>query len=280
MCEEANTEEKFKSEFTCIPRILTTEQILESAKNAVKTNPLNSVSTTMMVRAFGHEIENGELSEKQVQALAMATHKRWPKNPILTVGFLGSTPVDLIHRIMNHLNAWGERGSGIRFVYTQNTSDALVRINREAPTDPQWGGYWSFLGTDLEIYQGEYGQTMNLQGFTMGHPESEFKRVVRHEAGHALGFEHEHKRTELIQRIDRDKAIQYFKYHSGWSPEQTIAQVLTPLNPHNTISTPFADPTSIMAYSLPSSILKAGAAPIPGGLDINDYDYDFAGLIY
>ena len=53
--------------------------------------------------------------------------------------------------------------------------------------------------------------TMNLEGFTMRTPESEFLRVVRHEAGHTLGFEHEHMRTQLVQRIDRKKAIAYFR---------------------------------------------------------------------
>ena len=33
--------------------------------------------------------------------------------------------------------------------------------------------------------------------------EAEFRRVVRHEAGHTLGFEHEHMRAGLVKRIDR-----------------------------------------------------------------------------
>ena len=41
-------------------------------------------------------------------------------------------------------------------------------------------------------------QTMNLQGFTTNTPESEYKRVIRHEAGHALGFPHEHMRKASI----------------------------------------------------------------------------------
>jgi hypothetical protein len=47
---------------------------------------------------------------------------------------------------------------------------------------------------------------MNLEGFTMKTPDSEFHRVVRHETGHTLGFPHEHMRAELVKRIDSCRA--------------------------------------------------------------------------
>lgn len=50
-----------------------------------------------------------------------------------------------------------------------------------------------------------------LQGFSMTTPESEYKRVVRHETGHTLGFPHEHLRQEIVNDIDPDKAITYFR---------------------------------------------------------------------
>ena len=52
-------------------------------------------------------------------------------------------------------------------------------------------GYWSYLGTDIRLIP-RNRPTMNLQGFTMNTSESEYKRVVRHETGHTLGFPHEH----------------------------------------------------------------------------------------
>jgi hypothetical protein len=77
-----------------------------------------------------------------------------------------------------------------------------VRISRG-------GGYWSYLGTDILLIPPSQ-QTMNLEGFTMNMPETEYRRVIRHEAGHTLGFPHEHMRKELIARIDREKAYDYF----------------------------------------------------------------------
>src|SRR5204863_4036888 len=141
--------------------------------------------------------------------------------------------------------------ANVKFV--ESRTDPQVRVARIGGNN---GGYWSYLGTDiLHIAKGD--QTMNLEAFTMVTPESEFHRVVRHETGHTLGFPHEHMRQALIAQIDRDKAIQYFGAPpNSWSPDQVIAQVLTPLDQSALIATAQADPQSIMCYFLPASIMK------------------------
>ncbi len=119
---------------------------------------------------------------------------------------------------------------------------------------------------------------MNLDSFTMQTSDSEFFRVVRHETGHALGMPHEHMRAELVARLDRAKTIKYFAQTQGWSEQEVMQQVLTPLSEASLLSTP-ADQTSIMCYQLPGSITKDGK-PIPGGNDINATDLAFAAKIY
>ena len=121
--------------------------------------------------------------------------------------------------------------------------------------------------------------TMNLEAFTMGTPESEFHRVIRHETGHTMGFPHEHMRRELVNKIDPDKAIAYFGATQGWSPAEVRQQVLTPIEESSLRGTAHADPDSIMCYQIPGSITKSGK-PIVGGLDIDRQDFTFAALIY
>jgi hypothetical protein len=85
-------------------------------------------------------------------------------------------------------------------------------------------------------------------------------------------------RKELVARIDRQKAIDFFRRTQGWNQQQVEQQVLTPLDDRTIFGTP-SDQTSIMCYQLPGTITKDGK-PIVGGLDINATDFDFIGRIY
>jgi len=73
-------------------------------------------------------------------------------------------------------------------------------------------------------------------------------------------------RSHLRALIDREKAIEYFG-------------VLTPIEDSSLLGTPRADSNSIMCYQIPGKITKSGK-PIPGGVDIDDLDYEFAASVY
>jgi hypothetical protein len=191
-----------------------------------------------------------------------------PAARTLSVSFLEATPADLRARIIQHLNAWADC-CGISFAYTQGIGE--VRISRTG------AGYWSYLGTDILLIPPDR-PTMNLQAFTMATPETEYRRVVRHEAGHTLGFPHEHMRGELVARIDPEKAYAYFWRDQGWNRQQVDQQVLTPLDAATILGTP-ADQNSIMCYQLPGNITRDGL-PIIGGTDINATDCAFAKRVY
>jgi hypothetical protein len=178
---------------------------------------------------------------------------------------------DLRKRLLLHMNAWAKTAN-VSFVETR--TDPQVRVAREGGDD---GGYWSYVGTDI-LHIPKSKQTMNLEGFTMQMPESEFHRVVRHETGHTLGFPHEHMREALVKKLDLAKTIAYFARTQGWNEDETRAQVLTPIKESTLRSTP-VDARSIMCYQLPGEITKDGK-PILGGTDIDRKDYDFAALIY
>jgi hypothetical protein len=245
----------------CTIKQVPPHKLLESATTAVGINPANAPNTTTLGPEFAPSRDR----------LAVMTQKFWGAAGVrLTVGFLDNPPADLKRRILAHMNAWGA-WSNVQFSET-NTSPQ-VRIARTAGD-----GYWSYLGTDvLSIAANE--ATMNLDSFTMNTAESEFHRVIRHETGHTLGFPHEHRRKEIVDRIDREKAISLFMSTQGWTRDEVIEQVLTPFDNSALTATAATDQNSIMCYALPAQIMKDGIA-VPGGTDIDNLDAQFSSTLY
>ena len=260
---DGDTSDQAPQEGVCTPKALPTRLLVAAAETATRLNPVNAPA----YGAFAAMAADFEVMEPA--RIAVLTSKYWGPTPRrLTVSFMENTPANLRTRIISHMNAWTKTGC-ISFVETSGTGD--VRISRGP------GGYYSYLGTDI-LHIPRNRQTMNLQGFTMNTPESEYKRVIRHETGHTLGAPHEHMRKALVARIDPQKAYDYFLRTQGWDKATVDAQVLTPLNEASLMKTP-PDQTSIMCYQLPGSITKNGQ-PILGGTDINPTDYAFIGKIY
>lgn len=251
---------------TCMPKRLPKAMQVQAAKIAREVNPVNHAPVEHLagvMRGF----------RPSPLSIALVTSKYWGTMGVkLGVKFLDSPEKALRRRILEHMNAWNATAN-VKF--GESVDGAEVRIARMDGDD---GGYWSYLGTDiLSIAPDE--PTLNLEAFTMDTPESEFVRVVRHEAGHTLGFPHEHMRRALVNRIDTAKAIKYFGLTQGWSPAEVRAQVLTPLEEGSLMATPEPDPDSIMCYQIPGLITKNGE-PILGGDDISELDYEFVAQFY
>ncbi|MCU1228059.1 MAG: hypothetical protein JWO97_943 [Acidobacteria bacterium] len=241
--------------------------MIEAARLAAEMNPANQPHSAIVARALG-----GPPTHRASIAAVIA--KKWPSTGVrLSVKFMDKPETALRKKILSHMNAWGKTAN---VVFTETNGTGQVRIARlDTQAD---GGFWSYVGVEiLVIPPGE--PTLNLEGFTINTIDSEFNRVVRHEAGHTLGFPHEHMRRELVDRIDEKKAIAFFGKTQGWSPQEVKEQVLTPIEESALLHTSNADPKSIMCYQIPGSITKSGK-PILGGTDIDDIDASFAASIY
>ncbi len=253
----------------CNIRQLPADLQVAAADEATRLNPLNF--PLAFAQARSKEITGDVIKER----IAVKTNRYWgPGGRKFSVKFLDTNEATLKSRILTHLNAWSNF-CNVAFVESASAS-ADVRISRIDSGD--MSGYWSYLGTDiLQIPAGQ--PTMNLQGFSAGTSESEFRRVVRHEAGHTLGCPHEHMRSELVARLDRKKVIAYYKSTQGWTEQEVINQVLTPISEASIMGTPNADRNSIMCYQIPGSLTVDGV-PIPGGNDIDQQDASFMSTIY
>lgn len=252
----------------CAVKTLTNGTAVRAMKTAKEINPANAVNLrglSSFVTAEAFE----EISTPGAEAIL--TSKYWGKEgAVLGVAFMEKTDASLQNLILSHMNAWNDLGVNVQFKLA-SLSNAEIRISRGG------GGYWSYLGTDvLHIPKGQ--QTMNLEGFVLKTPLSEYKRVVRHETGHTLGFVHEHMRRDIVDLLDEAKTLAYFERTQGWSEQEVREQVLSPIDEKTIMGTP-TDVNSIMCYQLPGSITKNGQ-PIPGGLDIDKSDADFAVKLY
>lgn len=268
----------------CVLKELPDHQLVAAAQAATTINPANRPPMAMVQRVLAEAItalvpgvvESDEPDDPHATEiltpgrLAVLVTKYWgAKGVKLTVGFMEVTPIDLRDRILSHMNAWNQYAN-IAFAYSATSPQ--VRITRSGD------GYWSYLGTDvLQISANE--PTMCLEGFTMATPESEYRRVVRHETGHTCGFPHEHMRDEIVARLDPDKTYAYGERVLGWGASEVRDQILTPLSAASIRSTPHADQDSIMCYQLPAEITRDGQ-PIRGGLDIDPLDGSFAASLY
>lgn len=246
----------------CIPRSLPAALREQAAHLAIEINPEINAPFGM---PHGHEQQDGKL--------AAVAQRYWGRAGIqLTVGFLDSPPAELRARILSHMNAWSKTAN-VHFVESQ--TDPQVRIARASGVA---GGYWSYLGTDILVIPKDQ-PTMNLEGFTMATPESEFCRVVRHEAGHTLGFPHEHLRSELVARLSPEKVLKYYMDSQGWSAEEVRFQVLTPIQESSLIGSPSCDADSIMCYQIPGDLTR-DEKPIIGGKDLSHMDYEIVAKLY
>jgi hypothetical protein len=205
-----------------------------------------------------------------VSRLTLDSSAWWgDKGKVITVAFAKNASRALRDRVMLHANAW-EEFCNIKFVESSDKPDIRVAFGP--------GGYWSYLGNQCRgIPQNE--PTLNLEAFTAQTSDEEYRRVVRHEFGHAIGCVHEHMRSELVAKLDVRKTRRYFQQTQGWTAREVDQQVLTPLESRSIFGTDLADEDSVMCYQLPGSITKDGK-PIKGGADINANDAAFIATIY
>jgi hypothetical protein len=251
-----------KNDFqACSIKTLPEEILIEASETAVFINPANAVAI-MAALGFGFTM----LPPAYIAAI---TSKYWGPKVMLTVGFMESITDEIANRIIGYMNRWKDRGASVLF--TRTKTDPQVRITRSGD------GYWSYLGTDI-LHVPKNQPTMCLSGITMRTSDAECERVIVHEAGHTLSFPHEHMRRDLVQLLDREKTIAEFMRTQGWSRQEVINQVLTPLDEASLMSTP-VDQDSLMCYQIPGNCTKSGQ-PIKGGSRLSESDWTFAARSY
>jgi hypothetical protein len=254
----------------CTPKQLPDDEVIPAAKTAVDINPVNQPPLALVHTLMTTMLAGGDLSVIPARIAVMTTKWWGAKGVDHGVGFMDNPPADLRAKILAHMNLCG-KVANIRYREAA-VSLAEVRIAR-------WeSSYYSYLGPDiLHIPKGQ--PTMMLGNFTMRTPDSEFMRVVPHEAFHSCGCPHEHARKAIVSRLDPAKVIAAFGRSQGWSEAEIRQQILTPLEESSIMGTTSAEEDSIMTYSFGGNLTRDGK-PIVGGTRITDSDHAFMARVY
>lgn len=176
--------------------------------------------------------------------------KSWHPGQTLTVGFLDGEPQ--VQQIVQTMSTSWTDHINLHFDFDEHPQ-ADIRISFSLP------GSWSYLGTDAHGIAADRA-TMNFGWLKPGLSEEEYRRVVLHEFGHALGAVHEHQNPSVEIPWDREAVYrQYALAPNYWDRETVDVNIFQTYQAELTNHTRF-DPESIMLY------------PIPNELTINEFE--------
>ena len=217
---------------------------------------------------------NGEIEtvSSVTQPLTGATNFMWSPGEVITVGFHSAAPFIFTSKVKQYVKEW-ETYANVLFHFINDVSLAKIKVAFEHDNTS-----WSWIGRDVLVNLSNE-TTMNFGWFTTGTVEAEFRRVILHEFGHALGFVHEHQAPLAGIPWDTEKVYSFYgKSPNNWSRATVDQNVLAKYSSTTTNSSAY-DPLSIMHYSFPA-YLTTNNTSFPWNTVLSTIDKTFARQVY
>ncbi len=207
--------------------------------------------------------------ERPRPRLAIVGVKRWDTGRTLRVSFLDGEPE--VHQKVEHYARQWNPYANIGFEFG-DFDDAEIRISFLHP------GSWSYIGVDAKAIDPPE-PTMNYGWLYPETADDEYRRVVLHEFGHALGAIHEHSSPGVA--IPWNKQAVYDSYTgppNNWTREQVDINLFKLYEEDVTQYSAF-DPESIMLYPIPNTLTE-GDWEVGWNRDLSETDKDWMRLTY
>ncbi len=196
-------------------------------------------------RELFHDIDPRKVIPPKRMALIDA--KKWPVGSTLKCRFLGGSEAQR-EKAIKMASMWMDYANiDISFV---DTEDEHVRIEFI-----EGQGSWSAIGVDaLDSYFHKDAPTMNFGWLDETTDDVEWRRVVVHEFGHALGCIHEHQSPNEKLKWNKQAVYDYFEGPpNNWDKETIDQNILEKYSPEGISATLF-DKQSIMLYMFPAEL--------------------------
>lgn len=226
----------------CVDRVIPYEVKAAAAALAVRANPKNQPK--LPAKLAGVSIHPAKM--------ALFTGKMWGNGKKLRVRFLDGS-VTQRTRVTQHAKEWSKYANvTLNF---GSAANAEIRVSFCADD-----GSWSAIGTDC-LYA-EYFKpkepTMNFGWLKDETDDVEYRRVVIHEFGHALGCIHEHQNPAGGIKWNTPKVYEVFSGPpNNWSKPEIDHNIIEKYSMDQLNATKF-DPKSIMLYSFPPELIVGG----------------------
>jgi hypothetical protein len=181
---------------------------------------------------------------------ALIKAAKWPSASVISISFLdGDTVVQ--QKVMDHAVKWTREFGG--------PANLTFDFRKQGPTSIRisfkYAGAWSLIGTgckDPSIPQDQ--PTMNYGWLRPDTPDDEYRRVVLHEFGHAIGLIHEHQNPAGGIEWNQVQVIADLSgAPNNWSVPVISRNMFESYAAKDTNHTDKIDPASIMMYPIPEN---------------------------
>uniref|UniRef100_UPI002604455D matrixin family metalloprotease n=1 Tax=uncultured Psychroserpens sp. TaxID=255436 RepID=UPI002604455D len=218
---------------------------------------------------------SNEAYETSTLPLVVSTNSLWKVGQTIKVSMDNAASKNLKEKILEIANRW-TLYANVKFSHVESNGDIHIKF------DPDLG-YSSLVGNQSVDFLTRLGYdiisrgTMNL-AVNDNTSMSTLERVVLHEFGHALGFQHEHQNPSIEIPWNKEAIYKLYKQTMGWDKDEVDHNVFRKLDAGQTQFTSF-DPNSIMLYSIPNS-LTIGNFSTSYNTKLSDIDKSFASIMY